>query len=149
MATNETTIKTDLPLLILRLVLGITMVMHGVQKAQMGFAGTQAAFESMGVPGAAVAGPATMIIELVGGALIILGAGTRIVGAIYTLVMLGAAAIVHLPAGFFVGDGGYEFVLVLAGISAALALTGAGAWSVDRLIGSRRSTTASPERVDA
>ena len=39
MATNETTIKTDLPLLILRLVLGITMVMHGVQKAQMGFAG--------------------------------------------------------------------------------------------------------------
>ena len=36
MATNETTIKTDLPLLILRLVLGITMVMHGVQKAQMG-----------------------------------------------------------------------------------------------------------------
>lgn len=65
------------------------MVMHGVQKAQMGFAGTQAAFESMGVPGAAVAGPATMIIELVGGALIILGAGTRIVGAIYTLVMLG------------------------------------------------------------
>lgn len=148
MATNETTIKTDLPLLILRLVLGIAMVMHGVQKAQMGFAGTQAAFESMGVPGAAVAGPATMIIELVGGALIILGAGTRIVGAIYTLVMLGAAAIVHLPAGFFVGDG-YEFVLVLAGISAALALTGAGAWSVDRLIGSRRRSTASPERVDA
>ena len=90
-----------------------------------------------------------MVTELVGGALIILGAGTRIVGAIYTLVMLGAAAIVHLPAGFFVGDGGYEFVLVLAGISAALALTGAGAWSVDRLIGSRRSTTASPERVDA
>ena len=104
----------------------------------------------MGVPGAAVAGPATMIIELLGGALIILGAGTRIVGAIYTLVMLGAAAIVHLPAGFFVGDG-YEFVLVLvlAGIGAALALTGAGAWSVDRLIGSRRTSTASPERVDA
>lgn len=102
----------------------------------------------MGVPGAAVAGPATMVIELVGGALIILGAGTRIVGAIYTLVMLGAAAIVHLPAGFFVGDG-YEFVLVLAGIGAALALTDAGAWSVDRLIGSRRTSTASPERVDA
>lgn len=138
MAKCDSTIQSDLPRLVLRIVLGVTMLLHGIQKAQMGFVGVQAAFTGMGVPGAAVAGPATLVLELVGGALVLLGLGTRVIGALYTLAMLGALALVHLSAGFFAADGGYELVLILAGISLSLVFTGAGAWSVDRLFPARR-----------
>ena len=56
--------------------------------------------------------------------------------------------IVHLSAGFFVAEGGYELVLLLAGVTAALAIAGPGAWSLDALVAGRRAAT-SAAPVDA
>lgn len=53
--------------------------------------------------------------------------------------MLGAILLVHLPAGFNVAEGGYEFVLTLLAASLALALTGPGAYALDALRGRSRS----------
>lgn len=52
--------------------------------------------------------------------------------------MLGALLIVHLDAGFFLPNG-YEFVLALLGVAVTLALTGAGAYSLDARLDGRRN----------
>jgi putative oxidoreductase len=83
---------------------------------------------------ASVVGPAVSYLELVGGALLILGLLTRIVGALLVVDMAGAAYLVHIKAGFFAADGGYELVLLLGAGALALAVAGAGAWSLDKLL---------------
>lgn len=56
---------------------------------------------------------------------------TRPVGILLAIDMIVALIAVHLPAGLWVGEGGYEFVAVLGAAALALALTGAGRFSLD------------------
>lgn len=131
---------TSAGLALLRVVLAVVMIAHGAQKVfTFTLDGTAASFADMGVPAASVAGPALAVFELVGGVALLLGLGTRLVAALNAAAMVGALVIVHLEAGFFAADGGYELVLVLAAASAALVLTGPGAWSVDALVARRSS----------
>jgi len=130
-------------LTLLRVVLGVTFLLHGWQKVtEWTIAGTQASFAQMGVPLAEVAAPAVAVLELAGGLLLVLGLGTRVVAALLALDMLGALVLVHLPGGFFAADGGIELVLLLAAASALFALAGAGRWSLDRMIARRRAVRA-------
>lgn len=130
----------DIGLLVLRLVVGLTMAAHGGQKlfgwfGGYGLAGTGGFLESLGFrPGrvhAALAGGA----ELVGGLLIALGLLTPVGAALVIAVMVVAIVTVHLAKGFFVSDGGAEYNLVIIAASAALAFTGAGAYSLDAVDG--------------
>jgi putative oxidoreductase len=52
--------------------------------------------------------------------------------------MLGAIMLVHLSRGFFMPEG-YEFALSLLGSSLALALAGAGEYSLDRVLTARKA----------
>ena len=125
---------------ILRVVLGLTFAVHGWQKFnEWTIAGTQAAFFEMGIPLAAIAAPFTAAVELVGGILLIVGLGTRVVAALQVLVALGALVLVHLSAGFFAADGGIELVLLLAAAALFFALAGAGPLSADRAIATRNT----------
>lgn len=131
---------------ILRVVLGVTFLLHGWQKFdEWTLAGTAASFGEMGVPMADVMGPAVAILELVGGALLIVGLGTRVVAALLTLNMLGAMFLVHAAAGFFASEGGIELVLILAAVSLFFALAGPGRLSLDALIAGRRRTAPAAE----
>lgn len=142
--------QIDTALLIVRVVTGVTMIMHGWQKLTgPGFGGVGDMFAGMDVPLAAVAGPVTLIVELIGGVLLVLGLGTRVVGAVFALVMLGALFTVHLPAGFFAADGGYELVLLLAAVGVALAVSGGGAWSGDAVIAGRQGAATAERREGA
>ena len=87
-------------------------------------------FAGMGVPAAELVAPAVATIELLGGALIVAGVGTRIAGLFAAAAMLGAVFTAHLSAGFFASDGGFEFPLLLACAAVALALTGPGRLSL-------------------
>ena len=136
-ATGST--AATLGLTLLRVVLGVTLFLHGWQKVtEWTVAGTQASFAGMGIPMAELAAPVAAVVELVGGILLVLGLGTRVAAALAALVMLGALVLVHLPAGFFAADGGVEFVLLLAAAAALFALAGPGRWSVDHLLAARR-----------
>lgn len=122
-------------LLVLRVVTGVIMIVHGWQKFFVdGIDGVSAFFGSMGIPLAGVSATAVATIELVGGLLLVAGLGTRIVGAVFATAMAGAIGFVHGGNGFLATAGGYEFVLLLAGVGVALALTGGGRFSVDALI---------------
>ena len=85
----------------------------------------------MGIPLPEIAAPVVAYIELICGTLLILGLFTRPVGVLLAVDMIVALIAVHLPAGLWVGEGGYEFVAVVGVASLALALTGAGRFSLD------------------
>src|SRR6476660_8836016 len=132
---------TTTALAALRIILGFLFAAHGWQKFnEWTIAGTQASFAKMGVPAADVMAPAVAVLELAGGAALILGILTRVVAALLGLDMLGALFLVHAPAGVFAANGGYELVLLLAAAAFALALAGPGRLSVDRALFGRRTS---------
>ncbi|ATG56063.1 hypothetical protein CFK41_15700 [Brachybacterium ginsengisoli] len=136
----------DIGLLIARVVLGAIFLAHGYQKVvQFGLPGVTESFRGMGVPAAEIAGPIVAYAELVGGALLVLGALTTIVGLVLAIDMAVAAVLVHLPAGIFIDNGGWELVGALGAGALALAAMGAGRYSVDRLLrgGKRRGRSGS------
>lgn len=119
-------------ILLLRLVVGIVFAVHGGQKLfMMGFDGVAGFFGSLGIPLPMAAAVVVTLLELLGGLALILGIGTRYVAALLVLDMLVAMATVHLPNGFFVSDGGYELVLLLAAGALYFALAGPGWLSLD------------------
>jgi len=132
---------TSIALTILRVVLGFIFVVHGWQKYNdIGLAGMQSGFGQMGIPAAEVTGILVVLLELVGGFLLILGFLSRLIAALLTVEMLGAGAFVHASAGFFVNEGGYELVLILAAAALTIVLAGPGRFSLDyALFGRRRS----------
>lgn len=124
----------DAGLALLRVIVGVVFMAHGGQKLFVfGLDGVAAGFGQMGIPFAGVVGPLVAAGELLGGLALIAGAFTRLAALGLSIIMLGAIVTAHLPAGFFLPNG-YEFALTLFAASAALALTGAGRYSVDRVI---------------
>jgi putative oxidoreductase len=128
-----------LPLLIVRLVIGLGFASHGAQKlfgwfGGYGLAGTGGFFESMGFkPGKLFAGAAG-VGELLGGLLLALGLGGPIGSMLIISVMLVAILAVHLDGGFFAPKG-IELPLTYAAIGFTFAFVGFGAYSLDAVLG--------------
>lgn len=131
--------RVSAALAVLRGVVGTVFVAHGAQKLFVfGFGGVIGAFEGMGVPLAGITGPAVAMLELFGGLALIAGVFTRTTALGLAGIMLGAMALVHFPAGFFLPNG-MEFTLTLFGGVMALALAGPGVFSLEAVIARRRS----------
>ncbi len=134
---RSTPAQADAALLILRVITGIVFMAHGGQKLFVyGFDGVAAGFAQMGVPMAAIAGPAIGLLEFFGGFALIAGLLTRVVSLGLGATMIGAILLVHASAGFFLPNG-YEFVLTLLGAASALMVAGGGRYSVDAVIDAR------------
>ena len=130
--TSAASRRLDLGLLLLRLVLGTTFLLHGIDKLG-DLAGVQQGFEQLGIPIAGFMAPLVALTETVGGAMLILGLMTPLAGFALTINMLVAGLTAHAGKGFFAQDGGYEFVLVLGITAFVLAVAGAGRFSADAL----------------
>jgi uncharacterized membrane protein YphA (DoxX/SURF4 family) len=120
--------REDIGLLLLRVVLGLVFLVHGRAKFQGGIEKTVGFFATLGLPG--FLAYVVAVIELVGGLLMILGLGTRVISALFALVMLGAILTAKLSAGFL---GGYELDLILLAASVCLLLAGSTMWACDSL----------------
>ncbi|WP_088044302.1 DoxX family protein [Bacillus sp. EAC] len=125
----------DEGLLILRLVLGIILAAHGVQKlfgwfGGYGIKGTGQWLESIGVkPGAFFAFLAGAA-ELVGGFFVAAGVYTTVGAWLIILVMLVAVLKVHLKNGFWNGSNGFEFNLLIIAAAVSVLLTGPGSYTL-------------------
>lgn len=124
----------DAALLILRLVLGIIFVAHGFDKVfGVGVDATVGYFVAAGIPQATLTVWLVAVVEMVCGALLILGLLAPAVAGVLLIEMAGAFWFVHLGHGLFVADGGAELVLALiAGLVVVVAF-GAGRASLDRV----------------
>ncbi|QED47781.1 DoxX family protein [Cytobacillus dafuensis] len=126
--------KYEVGTLILRVFLGITFFIHGLVKFQGGIENIVGWFESIGLPGFMAYGVA--LIELVGGIALVIGLGSRIVSALFALVMIGAILKVKLAVGFL-GNGqmaGYELDLAFLAISIFIAMNGSKLFALDQIL---------------
>lgn len=132
-------LTTHVALLLARTALGVVFLAHGAQKLfTYTLSGTASSFADMGIPVPQASAAFAAIVELVGGAALILGAGVTIAGLLLVADMLGALVLVHAPNGVFVEVGGFELVGALGAGALVLAVVGAGRFSVDHLVSSRR-----------
>lgn len=123
---------------LVRIAVGLALVPHGAQKLFGSFGGYgleatgQFFATKLGVPAsfALVAG----VIEFFGGLLLAAGLLTRPVAALVVGLMAVAVVKVHLTAGFFWTDGGYEYPLLWGIVALSYVLRGGGRYSTDALI---------------
>ena len=134
----------DRGLLLLRAALGLVFVAHGAQKlVTMGVPGVAGFLGQLGVPLPGLSAVLLIAVELGGGLLIAAGALTRVAALLTAAAMAVATLTVHLPNGFFLPNG-VEFTLTLMLASLALAMTGAGRYSVDAALVSRAGALPAP-----
>lgn len=132
-------VARDLALVIVRVGIGVVFVAHGWQKVNdIGVDNVATGFEQMDVPLATASAWFAALVELAGGAALIAGALTPVVGLLLAADMLGAWIFVHAGNGIFVDQGGAELVIALGAASLALAAVGAGRFSVDHAVGASR-----------
>ena len=135
--------KFEASTLILRVILGITFFVHGLVKFQGGIENIVGWFDSIGLPGFLAYGVAS--VEMIGGAALVLGLGSRIVSGLLALLMIGATVKVKLSVGFL-GNGqmaGYELDLALLAMAVFIAINGSKMFALDQLIfkGQKEETT--------
>ena len=138
----------DAAALLMRGVLGFVFVGHGGQKlfgwfGGGGIDGTTAFFTFLDIPAPHFFAVVVALTEFFGGLMILAGLLTVATSVALLVDMVLAIATFNHANGFFVESpkGGWELNFVLIGMLGALALMGAGAWSVDQKIGLGRTTT--------
>ena len=123
-----------------RVAAGLFLVPHGMQKLFGAFGGygleaTGQFFETqLGFSNGYLAALAAGSVETFGGLLLALGLLTRPVAAAIAVLLIVAAS-VHVPAGFFVNAGGWEYAVLWAVVVLSFVARGGGRFSLDRLIG--------------
>jgi putative oxidoreductase len=138
--------------LIARLVLGIVILPHGLQKllgwfGGHGFSATMSGFtEHMHIPW--IFALAAVLTEALGSLALIAGFASRVSAALVACVMAVAALTVHLSNGFFMNwagaqkGEGFEYHLLAIGLALVVVIGGGGRASVDRLLVRKQATAA-------
>ena len=125
---------------LLRLVAGLFLMPHGAQKlfgwfGGGGLEGTAGWFAKNGfepaMPIAALVGAT----EFFGGLLVAIGFLTRPAAAAAFISLAVAVFGYHMPNGFFITNGGYEYAMLWGILMMAIVFRGGGALSVDARLG--------------
>src|ERR1700742_4054815 len=127
----------DVALLLMRVTIGVTMMLHGFNHWRGGgkIAGTARWFSGLGLRYGTLQAWMNVVTELGAGLLLIAGLATPLACAAVISVMLIAGLLAHRRNGFFVFRDGYEYVLVLSAVCLALAMLGPGRASLDNAAG--------------
>lgn len=140
--------------LVARVIVGVIMAAHGLDKLLDGPAGFAETLTGLGLPAPLVLAWVVTAIELGGGALLIVGALTRIAALLHIAVLVGAIALVKIDLGLIAEQGvGAELDLALIAGLIVVALLGPGRPSVDHAVGIEHTepaaTPTSPAAVGA
>jgi putative oxidoreductase len=129
---------TDLARVLLRGVLGSTMIAHGIRHGRT-LEGTARWFGGIGFRSPELQARTSAVLEVAAGSAVVAGAGTPAACSAIVGTMTVAARTVHVPNGYFVINEGYEYVLAVASMAIALASLGPGRISIDHRIGLDRA----------
>ena len=129
----------DAGLLAIRLAVGFIMFVHGTQKLFSWFQGegieaAEGLFKRLGFRPPRLMAYVAAWIETIGGVLLALGFLTP-VAVVLLIATLVNVLLVHIKNGFDRRRNGFEFEFVLLAGTACVALAGAGAYSLDALLG--------------
>ena len=142
---------------ILRIILGIVLLTHGCQKllgwfGGYGFEGTMTFFtDTVGLPW--ILGLSVIVIEFFGSILLIVGFATRFWSISIAILMIGVALTSHNQNGFFINwlgnqkGEGVEYFLLAVAMAISIAVTGAGKFSIDRLITKRINSPHAGDKI--
>jgi putative oxidoreductase len=137
-------LASDLGLLVLRLAVGVVFIAHGWGDAsQDGGAGANVAnYRDAGIPLPELSAWFGAYLQLLGGIVVLFGALTRLISAGFAVVMAGALVFVHAgePLVLAQDGSGSGFAFIMFTASLALLGTGAGRFSADHLLATRRAT---------
>jgi putative oxidoreductase len=113
-----------------RVLMSIIFLLSGFQKLG-GFSGTAAYMASEGLPAPDLAALVAIVVECVGGLLVLIGYRTRVVGLVLAVWCIATALIAH--TNFADPNQMVHFLknLAMAGGFLQLAAFGGGAWSID------------------
>ncbi len=126
----------DVPLLMFRWILALGFYEPAMMKVK-NLSGVAEWFESMNYPLPMVTATLSMVTEVTGIVLLIVGLGTRLISIPMMFVMVIATLTVHLPNGFPAGDNGFEIPLYYFLMLFALVVYGSGKYSLDHLFNKR------------
>lgn len=123
---------------LMRVVLGIIFLAHGISKLQMGLSNVAAWFSSMGVPG--ILAYVVVVLEVVGGILLIVGLFTRYVSALFIIMLIGAIFTMKLSAGLLGNSqmAGYELDLGFMLVAIYLFVSDTSPLSIDQALFRKR-----------
>jgi putative oxidoreductase len=133
-------------LMILRVVLGIAFLIHGWSKFSGGVEGVAGFFTSLNIPAPSLFAYIVSIVELVGGALLIVGFLTHIASILLFVDMLGAILFAFWMRGQPLVENGaisWEKEAVFAAAALCIFLAGPGIWSIDDIVIDTRVRTSS------
>ncbi len=131
----------------LRLIVGYGFMAHGFAKIMNGPEHFIAILHTLGVPAPDLMGWLTILVELVGGFAVLMGAFVRVFSLPMAAILLVAMFTVHLPYGFSsiklravtaagaqFGPPGYEVDLLYLACLAALVLGGSGPLTIEAVL---------------
>ena len=124
----------DPALFFLRVATGLVFFMHGWQKWEGGIDQTAGFLTSLQFPAPDLFAVLLIGAEVIGGLALILGGFTRLAAKVTAIVSAVALLTVHVDQGFFISDGGYEFILLILASCVALMVHGGGKWSLDNKV---------------
>ena len=116
-----------------RIILAVGFFEPALMKLQ-NLSGVAEWFGSMNYPLPMVSATLSMVTEVSGILLLILGLGTRLISLPMMLIMVVATFTVHLPNGFPAGDNGFEIPLYYFLMLFALVIYGPGKFSLDHML---------------
>ncbi len=134
---------------LVRLAVGAVFLSEGIQKFLYPAALGVGRFTRIGIPIPSVSAPFVAVVEIVGGALVLLGLVTRFAALLLVVDMLVAIATTKIPIlvsqGFWAmaHEARVDFTMLLG--SVFLLLVGAGPWAADAMLG-RRAPAVSVDR---
>ena len=120
---------------LIRIAAGWNLVVHAYGKLLRGPTAGVAGYTQLGLEPAIFFAWGSFLVEGLGGIGIILGLFTRFFASALAIEMLIGLLTVHLAKGFGVGQGGYEYILLIGIVLFAIAIRGGGPYSIDAKIG--------------
>lgn len=128
----------ELGLAILRVVLGVIFIAHGIPKLSGGLEETAGFFEMLNIPAPLVTAWFIALLETLGGLMLLVGFFVTPVSLLLSIHMFVGIILVHAENGFYVvgeGQGGIAFNLLLIASLLAMIFCGPGLAAIDNRSG--------------